>query len=141
MALTVALDSGWQIPPLGLTAESESAPFDKGVNPAMPGLQPGDLGQPVLTPFACNLPPPVNIHKIALTHRPQPRLSGNHWQRPCALSRRKRFIVRLQHSGPPSNIRYTQFRTCRAQASACLRITEHPCLHSSHISAPASSTA
>ena len=31
-----------KIPPLGLTAES--APFDKGVNPAMRGLEPGDLG-------------------------------------------------------------------------------------------------
>ena len=105
-----------KIPPLGLTAES--VPFDKGVNPAMPDF---------LTP--------------GFARRPQPHLSGNHWQPPCALSRRKRFIVRLHHSGPPSGIRHPQFRTCLAQATACHRIPEHPCLHSSHTSAPASLTA
>jgi hypothetical protein len=122
-------------------AARESAPFDKGVNPAMPRLEPGDLGQPVVALIARNLPPPACIHTIAFARHSQPRLSGNHWQRPCALSRRKRFIVRLHHSGPPSGIRYPQFRSCHAQASACHRIPEPPCLHSNRISAPASSTA
>ncbi len=29
-------------------------------------------------------------------------MSGAHWQAPCPLSRRRIFIARLHHSGPPN---------------------------------------
>jgi hypothetical protein len=29
-------------------------------------------------------------------------MSGAHWQTPCRLSRRRVFIARLHHSGPPN---------------------------------------
>jgi len=31
-------------------------------------------------------------------------MSGAHWQAPCRLSRRRIFIARLHHSGPPAPI-------------------------------------
>jgi hypothetical protein len=30
-------------------------------------------------------------------------MSGAHWQTPCRLSRRRVFIARLHHSGPPNS--------------------------------------